>query len=382
VKLFNELQRYVGFTVDDERRLRVLHPLLSPHFQDVVDRFYERVLEHDDARAALQRGERQVGHLKITLTQWLHELFDGPWDDAYVRRRERIGRVHVLINLPQHFMVTAMNVVRQRLREHLSATIDESSDEGHASRDALQRILDIDLAIMLHTYREDLEARNARAERLATFGQLVGSIGHELRNPLGVIETSIYVLKSGAPADPRTQRHLDRISQQVGLANDIITQLLELIRDRPLTRQAVELAPAVAAALESIVTEGVTVTVDDRSDQVVLHADPTQLRQVVINLVDNAVHAAQPTGQVRVRLERDGQGVTIEVTDSGTGISPEVKNRLFEPLVTTRTRGVGLGLALVKRMVERHGGRIDVGRSDSLGGARFTVWFPLNGGDA
>ncbi len=382
MKLFSELQRYVGFTVDDERRLKVLHPLLSPHFQDVVERFYERVLQHDDARAALQRGERQVGHLKVTLTQWLHELFEGPWDDAYVRRRERIGRVHVLINLPQHFMVTAMNVVRLTLREHLSNTLDEASDEGRASRDALQRILDIDLAIMLHTYREDLEARNARAERLATFGQLVGSIGHELRNPLGVIETSLYVLKGNAAGDAKAQRHLERISQQVGLANDIITQLLELIRDRPLARQRVELAPTVASALDSVKLEGVTVSVDDGAGGAALQADPTQLRQIVINLVDNAVQAAQPAGQVRVKLSRDEQGVTLEVADSGAGISPEVKNRLFEPLVTTRTRGVGLGLALVKRMVERHGGRIEVGRSDELGGARFTVWLPTTGATA
>ncbi len=382
MKLFSELQRYVGFTVDDERRLKVVHPLLSPHFQDVVERFYERVLQHDDARAALQRGERQVGHLKVTLTQWLHELFEGPWDDAYVRRRERIGRVHVLINLPQHFMVTAMNVVRLTLREHLSNTLDEASDEGRASRDALQRILDIDLAIMLHTYREDLEARNARAERLATFGQLVGSIGHELRNPLGVIETSLYVLKGNAAGDAKAQRHLERISQQVGLANDIITQLLELIRDRPLARQRVELAPTVASALDSVKLEGVTVSVDDGAGGAALQADPTQLRQIVINLVDNAVQAAQPAGQVRVKLSRDEQGVTLEVADSGAGISPEVKNRLFEPLVTTRTRGVGLGLALVKRMVERHGGRIEVGRSDELGGARFTVWLPTTGATA
>ena len=95
---------------------------------------------------------------------------------------------------------------------------------------------------MLHTYREDLLAQQARIERLSTFGQLVGSIGHELRNPLGVIETSLYILK-GRPAsgDERTVKHLDRIGEQVGIANRIVSDLLDMIRDRPLTQEPVRL---------------------------------------------------------------------------------------------------------------------------------------------
>ncbi len=382
MRLFSELQRYVGFTAEDERRLKAVHGLLSPFFEDVAERFYARVLEHDDARAALKRGERQVGHLKVTLVQWMNELFSGPWDDQYVRRRERIGRVHVLINLPQHYMITAMNVVRQRLREHLSTSIDESSSEGRATRDALQRILDLDLAIMLHTYREDLEARNARAERLATFGQLVGSIGHELRNPLGVIETSLYVLRNHGQADARTEKHLERIGQQVGLANDIITQLLELIRERPLSRQVIVTGPIVSDGVSSIQPHRVKVEVRDSTEGASIHADPTQLRQIVVNLVDNAIHAAQPEGTARITVLVDDLHWTLTVEDSGAGIAPEIRNRLFEPLVTTRPKGVGLGLALVRRMVERHEGHIDAGHSVDLGGARFTVTLPRRGGDA
>jgi two-component system, NtrC family, sensor histidine kinase HydH len=382
VRLFSELQRYVGFTSDDERRLQAVHPVLAPHFEDVAEKFYAKVLEHDDARAALERGERQVGHLKVTLVQWMHELFQGPWDDAYVRRRERIGRVHVLINLPQHYMITAMNVVRHSLREYLSSAIDDASSDGRATRDALQRILDLDLAIMLHTYREDLEARNARAERLATFGQLVGSIGHELRNPLGVIETSLYVLRTHGQADPRTEKHLERIGQQVVLANDIITQLLELIRERPLSRQVIATSTIVSDGVAAIQPHRVKVELRDSTEGATIHADPTQLRQIVVNLVDNAVHAAQPEGTARVSVTIDDLHWTLVVEDSGAGIAPEIRNRLFEPLVTTRPKGVGLGLALVRRMVERHEGRVDAGHSEELGGARFTVTLPRRGGEA
>ena len=90
---------------------------------------------------------------------------------------------------------------------------------------------------MLHTYREDLLSRATRSERLATFGQLVGSIGHELRNPLGVIESSLFLLRGRAGDDDRVKKHLDRIGEQVRLSNQIISGLLDMVRDRPLPRE-------------------------------------------------------------------------------------------------------------------------------------------------
>jgi signal transduction histidine kinase len=376
--LFQELQSYVGFGADDERILPTLHPRLAPSFEAVVEKFYERVLEHDDARDALTRGERQVGHLKVTLRRWLDELFLGPWDEAYVQRRARIGRVHVQIALPQHYMVSAMHLVRTELRDRLSQQLDPQSPEGHSALDAMQKILDIDLALMLHTYREDLEARNARAERLATFGQLVGSIGHELRNPLGVIETSVYVLKSRPGEDPRAQKHLDRIGAQVVLANEIITQLLDLIRERPLSLQQVRLGRLLADVAQTVSTPtGVTLHLQGEHEDWTVDGDPTQLRQVISNLVDNAIHAASPVGSVRAILTHPDEGhLVLTVDDTGPGIDVSVRNRLFEPLVTTKPKGIGLGLALVRRIVDRHSGSIEVSRGP-LGGARFKVELPV-----
>ncbi|MBE2248732.1 MAG: histidine kinase [Myxococcus sp.] len=364
--LFDELKRYVGFTEADERRLRAVKPLVEPAFVATVEEFYARILEHTEARAALERGERRVGQLKITMQQWLHELFDGPWDARYVERRARIGTVHVRINLPQHYMVTAMNVMRRALVEHLPGP--ERLDD----RAALHRVLDLDLAIMLHTYRLDLEARQARDERLATFGQLVGSIGHELRNPLGVIETSLYVLKGRGDADPKVVRHLDRIGAQVALANDIITQLLDLIRDRPLAKQRVALT-ALLADVAGAVRRPEAVTLELPAGPLPeVMGDPTQLRQVFMNLIDNAVQAASPVGRVVVTASSNAGLAELSVEDSGPGIDPSIAGRLFEPLVSTRTNGIGLGLALVKRFIERHGGTVET-RPGSLGGARFTI---------
>lgn len=367
--LFAELKQYVGFTADDEARLRATRPAVQHVFGPAIDAFYAQILQHADARAALERGERRVGQLKVTLHQWMQELFEGPWDTAYLERRARIGSVHVRIGLPQHYMVTAMHLVRRHLLEALGV-------EHAEARRSVQRVCDLDLAIMLHTYLLDLEARQATAERLATYGQLVGSIGHELRNPLGVIETSLYVLKLRNDQDPRVVKHLDRIASQVGIANQIITQLLDLIRDKPLGRQAV--------SLEDVVREvGAAVTRPDTVQLLLpspplprLSGDPIQLRQVLLNLVDNALHAAGPTGTVRVKVTKVGAQVELTVEDTGPGIDPTIKGRLFEPLVSARPRGIGLGLALVKRIVDRHGGVVEAGRSQDLGGAQFTVRLP------
>jgi signal transduction histidine kinase len=372
--LFLELKRYVGFTEDDERRLRELHPVLQDSFVGVSEIFYERALLHEDAKAALARGEKHVGQLKGTLVNWMNELMLGPWNEAYVERRARIGRVHVQISLAQHYMISAMNVMRTELRHRVMERVPDPF-EARAGRDAIERICDIDLALMLHTYREDLESAHKRSERLSTFGQLVGSIGHELRNPLGVIETSLYVLKGKGPTDERTLKHLDRIGQQVVLANDIITQLLSLIRDKPLARERLDLSKIAADALASLPDPRVSYK---SPGPAWVQGDAIQLRQVVVNLAQNAAHFAGEGGKVEVAVELSEHLVTLTVDDTGPGIDPSIRNRLFEPLVTTRPGGIGLGLALVRRVMERHDGMVTATRGP-LGGARFTVQLPAAG---
>jgi two-component system, NtrC family, sensor histidine kinase HydH len=103
--------------------------------------------------------------------------------------------------------------------------------------------------------------------------------------------------------------------------------------------------------------------------------DPVQLRQILVNLVENAVYAASPEGQVVVRGRVAGGEVLLSVEDTGPGVDPSVRGRLFEPLITTKERGIGLGLALVKRIAERHGGGVEYSEREG-GGARFTVRLP------
>jgi signal transduction histidine kinase len=373
--LLDELKRYVGFGSADEAALRSLHPVAQPHFERIAVLFYDRILEHEGARQALVGGESAVGRLKVKLVEWMDRLLTGPWDDDYFEARCRIGRVHVRIKLPQHYMFGAMNVLRGELKEIIDSHYDAPPSVLRAARTAVGKALDIELAIMLHTYREDLLEQQARIERLSVFGQLVGSIGHELRNPLGVIETSLFLVRQRIGTDEKARKHVDRIGEQLNTANQIVTDLLDIIRDRPLLRESVRLEAVVQAALAMVhLPADVKVVTNGLSELPEFRGDASQLRQVFVNLIDNGVHAASPTGQVTVSGTSNDM-IEITIQDTGAGIDPSIQRRLFEPLVTTKPKGIGLGLSLVKRIVERHQGTIAC-TSTSGEGARFVIRLP------
>ena len=376
--LFEELKHYVGFGETDERALRALHPLAAPEFIRIADVFYQRILDHDGSRKVLTEGESTVGRLKVTLVAWMDKLLSGPWDEAYFELRCRIGRVHVRINMPQHYMFGAMNVVRRELTDLADARLAADRTARFDARHALGRIIDLELAIMLHTYREDLLAQQGRTERLATFGQLVGSIGHELRNPLGVIESSLFILAPKVQGDPSAARHVTRIGEQVDIASSIIRDLLDLIRDKPVVRERVELSQVIERAAGQVrFPAEVKLRLEGLVGLPEVEVEESQLRQVFVNLLENAVHAAADSGEVRVVASATDGEVCVAVEDTGPGVDPVTRQRLFEPLVTTKQKGIGLGLALVKRIVERHRGTIAY--EPRTRGARFVVRLPRSG---
>ncbi len=373
--VFHELQRYVQFGEEDGRLLRAFHPLAAPSFQEVAEAFYARILEHEEATRVLRGGESQVGRLKVTLVAWLESMLVGPWDEAYWEHRKRIGQVHVRIGMPQHLMFGAMNVVRGQL-DRLAVARLPAGPDLEATRQAVSKILDLELASMLHSYRDDLLAQQARVERLSTFGQLVASIGHDLRNPLGVIETSLYILGSRLGEDQLAKKHTDRIKEQLDIANGIITNLLDMVRNRPLQREPVRLHEVVAAARSGLHwPAGVTLELLGLLELPEVDGDRGQLRQVLVNLLENAAFAASPSGTVTIRGRREAGAVSLDVEDTGPGVDPATRRRLFEPLITTKDHGVGLGLALCKRIAERHGGEVAYTDRDG-GGARFTLRLP------
>lgn len=375
--VMEELSRYVGFDEADAARLARIGPQLRASFPGVVDVFYDAIERHEPARAVFKGGQAQIERQKARLHDWLEGIFGGVYDEAYFELRARIGRVHVQIDLDQRYMFGAMNLVRDGLHRALDATDLESADKLLCHR-SIDRICDIELAIMLETYRERFVERQRANERLATIGQLAASIGHELRNPLAVMETSIHLLRRRIE-DERTVKHVDKIAKQITVSSSIISGLLALARDRPPERAPVPLTELIDDALGLVHAPAsieVIRTVSDGLPSVPL--DRAQMRQVVSNLVTNAVQAIETAGgagKVEVEAGVD-EHAWIEVRDDGPGFPPEVLARVFEPLVTSRTTGIGLGLALCARIVDNHGGSLDV-RNRPTGGARVRAVLPL-----
>ena len=382
--VFDELQGYVGFGPSDQASLRALRPLLKPSFPAICDVFFERILAHPEAKQVVVASGISLESLGATMLRWFDGVFQGPWDDAYFEQHCRIGRVHVRVGVPQHYLFGAMNVVRLQLQLQVERHFQSDPALQLRALEAVNKVLDLELAIMLHTFREDLLAHQARVERLATFGQVVGSIGHELRNPLGVMESSLFILKGRLGDDERAHKHADRIGDQLGVANRIITHLLDLIRDRPLVVQPVALQTLLDDAAGVLHwPEQLTLAQDGMATLPTVPGDASQLRQIFVNLLENALQAMNPTaaeaverpGQVRVRGAVGAEMVEVTFEDDGPGMAPNALPRLFEPLNTTRPHGIGLGLALCRRIAERHGGTLVY--EPGAAGARFRLTLPL-----
>jgi signal transduction histidine kinase len=381
----DSLKAYVGFTDQSSEALRAAHPIVAPHVAAIIDDFYATIEAHEGARQAITGGEAQIARLKKTLRRWLEELLLGPHDEAYFQRRARIGRVHVQINLPQAYMLTAMDRIRVKTAEILEAAL--AGEEAVRTLTAMHQIMDIELAIMLETYREDLMAKNRTAERLATIGQFAAGIGHELRNPLGVVESSVFLLRQNLPAevtkDPKISRHLEKITTEVKRSNRTINELLELARNRPPRRRPVPLAALVQSALGAAnLPPTVEVRVSAPGDGG--NIDPDQIARVLTNLLVNASQAMEGKGTIWVDAERAGSETRIRVRDSGPGVPADIRARIFEALFTTKAKGSGLGLALCRRIAEGHGGTIvlepavtgDGGDASEAGGASFLLTVP------
>jgi signal transduction histidine kinase len=378
---FESLKQYVGFTEASSAALHEVYPLAQPSFVPIVDDFYAAIEAHPGARAAITGGAAQVERLKRTLIQWLDSMLLGPHDETYYQVRARIGRVHVRIELPQGFMFTAMNRIRVHLLDVLRERMAGDRTALQGASTALHQILDLELAIMLETYREDLVVKNRSAERLATIGQFAAGIGHELRNPLGVIESSLFLLRqhlgNEVASRPQVSKHLDRIGGEVLRANKTIQDLLDLARNRPPRRLPTGLRQLVeSATTNALLSPMVRVSVAAVPDDLAIHVDPDQIQQVLVNLFMNAAQAMPQGGRIEVAAEAlpSTASACIRVEDDGPGIPAEVRPRIFEALFTTKAKGSGLGLALCRRIVEAHGGSIQLAPSDS--GAAFVLVLP------
>ena len=214
-------------------------------------------------------------------------------------------------------------------------------------------------------------------ERLTALGEMSAGIAHELRNPMAVIAGYLSLLGKGQ--DPEGRDIIANIQAEISGMNRIIGDLLTFARPTALNRVAVnlcELAESAVAAVLQQRTNGAKIAAEVRCNSLSISADEGLLRQALCNLVQNAADAMPEGGILVIAAEQRGREAVIMISDTGSGIPKERIKKIFLPFYTTRDAGVGMGLALVHKIVTSHGGRIEA-ESDEGKGTTFTVTVPV-----
>ena len=222
------------------------------------------------------------------------------------------------------------------------------------------------------------QERLIRQEKLAVMGQLAGGVGHELRNPLSVISNAVYLLQASFAQDDNSQHeYLDIIADRVIEAEKIISDLLDFSRIQP-----GDIEPTVVSALVAEILERYPppdeVTVTTKLDPQLPRAliDPQQIVQVVANLITNAYQAMPEGGNLTIRAHSNNQEeIHLSIADTGHGMAQETIEQIFEPLFTTKSTGIGLGLVVTKHLVEMNNGCIMVESTEGQG-STFIVTLP------
>jgi len=225
---------------------------------------------------------------------------------------------------------------------------------------------------------------HGRAERLAAVGQMAATVAHEVRNPLGILRGQIELLRERlAPAaPPREQERFGEMLAEIERINRLTEEFLDLTRDVALETTKVELGALVAAIAEEapLVAPGAEIIAEvAAAGALTVHADPAKLRQAILNLVLNATQIGGAGVRVTLDTAADGDRARISVTDDGPGVPAGLATSLFEPFVTARAGGTGLGLAAARRIAERHGGSLVLESRPGARGARFSIYLPRSG---
>lgn len=374
---YQELQQYVGWTDLDAQRVKEAGQVLGSEFAGLIDDFYAEIKKHPAALKVITGGEEQIMRLKGSLHKWLGELFSGCYDQDYVARRWQVGYRHVEIGLDQVFTNAALSRLRRGLLIALQEKWPGQPEEMHACRASLNSLIDLDLAIIEDAYQTEYQRRHSAAERFATIGKVAGGIAHELRNPLNVVKTSVFFLLNAKNApDEKKQAHLQRIERQVGMADSVITALNDFARLPAPQLSAIDVEPFLRDVVElTQLPPVIQVDLDFPVPGLVLLGDRSQLAIVFSNLIRNARDAMPRGGTLCISAIPEGGMIAVSIHDSGHGIPQEQLSQIFEPLFSTKAKGIGLGLSITRDIVDRHLGRLSVA-SEPEGGTTFFVRLP------
>ncbi len=385
---YEEMLKYVGFSPIDAANVSSLRDSITPFFSEVTEKFYEALLKNSMARAIFTGGDRQIAHQRQLLAGWLSEVFSGNYGQQYYEKRFRIGSTHLQVGLPQQYMCMGMQLIWEELDRVIRRQEVPQHDKKLAS---LHKLLMVDLAVMLDSYtasyveqtrkteRNAVEERLTQSEHLAEIGKLAASLAHEIKNPLAGISGAIQVIRDSMHPDDPKRSIIGEIISQIHRLDAAVRDLLLYARPTMPARVEMSLADAVRRVLMILAKEPafeqVAVHFNDSENNSLISADRSQIEQLLLNLLINAAHASEGTGQIHVGIESLPEKVRLSIFDTGIGMTPEIQQRAFEPFYTTKTRGTGLGLSICKRIVETHGGTIELESAPGKG-TRVCVDLP------
>jgi len=262
-----------------------------------------------------------------------------------------------------------------RLAEAISVQAAVASQNSHLYEGVKQQMAEL----------KRTQAQLVQSTKLAAIGELAANIAHEINNPLTSVLGFASYLAEQIPHGQPMREELDLIQEEAGRARDIVRDLLHFSRQREFVPQIVDLnmvlEQTVAMVRRQGVLEAVTLETEYGQGLAPVEVDATRIKQVFLNLINNAVYVMKGGGKLTLRSSQSGDMVQVEVVDTGTGIAAEHLDRIFEPFFTTKpdVSGTGLGLSVSLGIVQSHGGTIEV-RSEIGRGSTFTVKFPARPG--
>jgi signal transduction histidine kinase/putative methionine-R-sulfoxide reductase with GAF domain len=345
------------------------------------------------------------------------EFYYLPWSDPWVR--ERYGHSSSVFSHlkpkemidwhPQDIVYAPLRLANGRIVGRLS--MDDPLDGRRPTKESLeplelflheaataienaQLIQQLnDAGAKLQEYADDLEVKVVertrelkeaqslllKSERLAAIGELAGMVGHDLRNPLTGIAGAAYYLKTkyGHEMDDKAKEMLGIIEKDIGYSNKIINDLLEYSREVKLELTESNPKAMTRDALSFVeIPENVQI-VDLTGNKPKIEVDTDKLKRAFVNIIKNAVDAMPKGGKLTIKSRKSADHWEIAFSDTGTGITKCMLEKLWSPLFTTKARGMGFGLAICKRVVEAHGGKISV-KSAIAKGTTFTITIPIH----
>ena len=229
----------------------------------------------------------------------------------------------------------------------------------------------------------EMQEQLIRSEKLAAIGQLAGGVGHELRNPLGAIKNAVYYIRRKvakselAQREPRVMEFLNIMDDEVNSSNKIITDLLGFSRVGKPSVSPTRIEKVIEDALSyTTIPENIELTKRLDADLPEIEIDADQIHQVLVNIITNAVEAMPEGGKLTIGAREKEKFLEVEIADTGGGIPQEAVGKIFDPLFTTKAKGIGLGLAVCKAIIDRHQGNIEV-ESQVGKGTTFIIKLPL-----